>query len=440
MATNAAGIPVTGFRAKPWVQLVAGIICMAMVANLQYGWTFFVDPIGAAHSWGRAAIQVSFTIFVLFETWPVPFEGFLADKFGPRVIVTVGGILAGIGWVLNSYADSLPFFYFAAIISGIGAGAVYGTCVGNAVKWFARRRGLAAGLTAAGFGAGSALTVIPIQNMILTSGYQHTFLVFGIIQGLIVILVAQIFLKPPNLPGGGEGVPPKVLQGFKDWAPLRVLMSPTFYVMYIMFVLVGAGGLMATAQLAPIAKDFFIDTVPVTLLIWTQTALTFAAFLDRIMNGITRPLLGFISDRIGRENTMFGAFILEGIGIYCLWHYGKSPMAFVLLSAFVFFAWGEIYSLFPSTTRDHFGQKYATANYGMLYTAKGTAALIIPFGNIIATNTGSWQTVLYIASAANIVAAILALVVLRPVRLWEIRKYRDSAVEPPASPTVASTT
>jgi OFA family oxalate/formate antiporter-like MFS transporter len=207
-----------------------------------------------------------------------------------------------------------------------------------------------------------------------------------------------------------------------------------------MFVLVSAGGLMATAQLAPIAKDFFIDTVPVTILIWTQTALTFAAFLDRIMNGITRPLLGYVSDKIGRENTMFGAFLLEGIGIYALWHFGKTPLAFVLLTACVFFAWGEIFSLFPSTTRDQFGQKYATANYGMLYTAKGTAALLIPYGNVIATATGSWMTVLYIASAANIVAAILALAVLRPVRLWEIRKYKDSVVEMPAQPAVASTT
>ena len=172
-----------------WGQLIMGIVCMAMIANLQYGWTLFVNPISDKHGWSRAAIQVAFTIFVLTETWLVPIEGYLVDRFGPRPVVLVGGILCGLGWVMNSFADTLPMLYIAAAIGGLGAGAVYGTCVGNALKWFPDRRGLAAGLTAAGFGAGSALTIVPISAFIKSSGYEAAFLYFGIGQGLIVFLI-----------------------------------------------------------------------------------------------------------------------------------------------------------------------------------------------------------------------------------------------------------
>ena len=398
-----------------WLQLVFGIGCMVMIANLQYGWTLFVLPIDAKYHWGRAAIQVAFSIFVLTETWLVPVEGWFVDRFGPKIVVLVGGILVGIAWIMNAIADSLALLYIAAAIGGIGAGAVYGTCIGNALKWFPDRRGLCAGLTAAGFGAGSALTIIPIQAVIGSFGYEAAFLWFGIAQGIVVI-VLSLFLRAPA-PGETPAVQARVEQSARDYAPWEMVQSPIFWVMYVMFVLVGAGGLMATAQLAPIAKDFKIDAVPVSLIGLTLPALTFALSIDRILNGITRPFFGWVSDNIGRENTMLIAFGLEAVGIYALSLFGHDPVLFVILSGLVFFAWGEIYSLFPSTCTDVYGVKYATTNAGLLYTAKGTASLLVPLGNVLAAATGSWHMVFIVAAVMNLAAALAAPFVLRPMRL-----------------------
>ena len=407
-----------------WLQLVLGILCMAMVANLQYGWTLFVTPMDAKYHWGRAAIQVAFSIFVLTETWLVPVEGWFVDRFGPKIVVLIGGVLVGVAWAMNAVADSLVILYTAAAIGGIGAGAVYGTCIGNALKWFPDRRGLAAGLTAAGFGAGSALTIIPIQAVIAGhglviaglefNGYEAAFLYFGIGQGIVVIL-SSVFLLAPR-PGETPVALAKVSLTARDYEWWEMAQSPIFWVMYVMFVLVGAGGLMATAQLAPIAKDFHIDAVPVSLIGITLPALTFALSIDRILNGLTRPFFGWVSDNIGRENTMFIAFGLEAFGIWLLSAFGESPVAFVIISGLVFFAWGEIYSLFPSTCTDTFGTKFATTNAGLLYTAKGTASLLVPFGNVLAGATGSWHAVFMIAVVMNLAAALGALFVLKPMR------------------------
>ena len=187
---------VAGLRPNRWLQLLFGVICMCMIANLQYGWTFFVNPMQERHGWDRAAIQVAFTIFVVTETWLVPIEGWFVDKYGPRIVTLFGGLLCGIAWVMNSYAQSLTMLYVAAAIGGTGAGAVYGTCVGNSLKWFPDRRGLAAGVTAMGFGAGSALTVVPIQALIHSHGYEAAFFWFGIGQGAIVMLIALFLLAP----------------------------------------------------------------------------------------------------------------------------------------------------------------------------------------------------------------------------------------------------
>src|SRR6266851_3204630 len=413
----------TASEATRWGQLIFGIICMVMIANLQYGWTLFVNPIDQKYHWGRAAIQVAFTIFVLTETWLVPFEGYLIDKFGPRVMVCGSGFLVAIAWMMNAYADSLALLYLAAAIGGIGAGVIYGASVGNALKWFPDRRGLAAGLTAAGFGAGSALTVVPIANMIASSGYEAAFWWFGIGQGVVVILVA-LLLRAPE--AGEVVVPaaPAVQQTRRDYTPAEVLaplVTSQFYkspflIMYLMFVMVGAGGLMAIAQLAPIANDYKIAGVPVSILGLTLPALTFALTIDRVLNGLCRPFFGWVSDHIGRENTMFIAFFVEGIGIYALLYFASNPVLFVILSGVVFFAWGEIYSLFPATCTDIYGRKFATTNYGMLYTAKGTAALLVPLANVLTTATGSWHAVFYVAAVLNIIAAIVALLVLKPLR------------------------
>ena len=397
-----------------WGQLLLGILCMAMIANLQYGWTLFVNPIAEKHGWSRAAIQVAFTIFVLTETWLVPIEGYLVDRFGPRPVVLVGGILCGMGWALNSIADSLPMLYFAAAVGGVGAGAVYGTCVGNALKWFPDRRGLAAGLTAAGFGAGSALTIVPISAFIKSSGYEAAFLYFGIGQGLVVFLISWALTRAPDHPKNTSAI--GVQQTKRDYSPTEIVRKPVFWVMYLMFVMVAAGGLMATAQLGPIAKDFKIGDVPVNIMGLVLPALTFALAIDRVLNGLTRPFFGWVSDKIGREQTMFIAFALESVGILMLYQFGQNPIAFVILTGVVFFAWGEIYSLFPSTCADTFGSKYAAANAGMLYTAKGTASLLVPLSSVLAAATGGWHAVFIVASLMNAIAALLAWFVLRPMR------------------------
>jgi OFA family oxalate/formate antiporter-like MFS transporter len=389
---------------------------MVMIANLQYGWTLFVNPIDQKYHWGRAAIQVAFTIFVLAETWLVPFEGYLIDKFGPKVMVCGSGALVAIAWVINSMADSLFLLYVGAAIGGIGAGVIYGASVGNALKWFPDRRGLAAGLTAAGFGAGSALTVIPIANMIQSSGYQAAFLWFGLGQGIVVMLVG-LMLRAPQAREVSAPAAPAVMQTKRDFGPAEVLRTPVFWVMYVMFVAVGAGGLMALAQLAPIATDYKIAGIPVSILGLTLPALTFALTIDRVLNGVCRPFFGWVSDHIGRENTMFIAFFLEGVGIYALLYFANNPVLFVILSGVVFFAWGEIYSLFPATCTDIYGRKFATTNYGMLYTAKGTASLLVPLANVLTSATGSWHAVFYVAAILNIAAAIMALLVLKPMRI-----------------------
>jgi OFA family oxalate/formate antiporter-like MFS transporter len=381
----------------------------------------------AKYHWGRTAIQVAFSIFVITETWLVPIEGYLVDRFGPRPVVLWGGVLVGIAWVMNAYASSLTVLYIAAAIGGVGAGAVYGTCVGNALKWFPDRRGLAAGLTAAGFGMGSALTVIPIQAIIKSSGYESAFLYFGIVQGLIVFLLSFGLAAPA--PGRVPAVA-KVIQTRRDYTWTEMIRTPVFWVMYLMFVMMAAGGLMATAQLAPIAKDFKIGDVPVSILGLTLPALTFALSIDRVLNGLTRPFFGWVSDHIGRENTMFIAFLCEGIGIVLLSQFGHDPFWFVILTGLVFFAWGEIYSLFPSTCGDTYGSKYAATNAGLLYTAKGTASLLVPFTSVLTAMSGSWHLVFYIAAAMNIVAAVLAMIVLKPMRT---RMTSKDAVAPAAA-------
>ncbi|SHJ59776.1 MFS transporter, OFA family, oxalate/formate antiporter [Bradyrhizobium lablabi] len=412
--TRGPASPVSERTYFRWLQLAMGVVCMAMIANLQYGWTLFVDPIDAKYHWGRAAIQLAFTLFVVTETWLVPIEAWFVDKYGPRAVIMFGGVMIAIAWVMNSYANSLVLLYVAAIVGGIGAGSVYGTCVGNALKWFPDRRGLAAGATAAGFGAGAAITVVPIANMIAASGYQAAFLTFGIGQGLIVFILAFFLRKPAR----AMPIKKKQLnlpQTKIDFTPPQVLRSPIFWVMYLTFVMVAAGGLMAAAQIAPIAHDFKIANEPVGLLGFQMAALTFAISLDRIFDGFGRPFFGWVSDHIGREHTMFIAFAIGALMLLTLSTYGQIPIVFVLATAVYFGVFGEIYSLFPATSGDTFGAKYATTNNGMLYTAKGTAALLVPLASLVASKYG-WQAVFVIAVALNATAALTALFVIKPMR------------------------
>ena len=397
-----------------WRQLAFGVLCMAMIANLQYGWTLFVDPIDAKFHWGRAAIQFAFTIFVATETWLVPVEAWFVDRYGPRIVVCFGGVMIALAWLINSQASSLWMLYGAAVIGGIGAGSVYGTCVGNALKWFPHRRGLAAGATAAGFGAGAAVTVVPIAKMIASSGYQDAFLYFGLGQGAIVVLLSFLLRKPSvAVPIQRKSL--RLPQTRVDRTPREVVRTPVFWVMYAIFVMVASGGLMAAAQIAPIAHDFRVADVPVSLFGLQMAALTFAISLDRIFDGFGRPFFGFVSDTIGRENTMFIAFATAAAAIVLLLSYGTNPLVFVFSTAIYFGVFGEIYSLFPATCGDTFGSTFATTNAGLLYTAKGTASFLVPVASVISATYG-WSAVFSIIIGLNVAAAAMAMFVLRPMR------------------------
>jgi len=428
MTTNPA-TQTDSIFARPWTQLILGIICMAAVANMQYGWTLFVDPIDAKYHWGRPAIQFAFTLFVFLETWLVPVEGYLVDRFGPRIVVICGAILVAIAWWLNSVASSLAALYVAAAIGGIGTGAVYGTCVGNALKWFPGRRGLAAGFTAAGFGIGAAITIAPISTMIATSSYEQAFRFFGLLQGAIVLVAALGLLVPP---ASVLAAAPKRSQSSRSFTPTEVLKSPVFYVMYVMFVLVASGGLVLIANMAPMAKDLGVAKVPVNLLGITAVAGTFAIKAQRIFDGFGRPFFGWVSDHIGRENTMAIAFLMGAAALFLLSRTGTTAVTFVIFSTLYFAVFGEIYSLFPATQGDTFGGQYATANAGMLYTAKGAGSLLVSFGTALAASHG-WNSVLWTAMCCNILAALIGLLVLKPMRVKHFEAIRSAASGAPAT-------
>ncbi len=407
-----------------WLQLIAGIVCMVAAANIQYSWTLFVPEIQAANGWSRASIQVAFTIFVVVQTWLTPIEGYFIDKYGPRVVVLIGGLFTGLSWVVNSYATSLNGFYLGAVIGGIGVGCVYATCVNSALKWFPDKRGLAVGLMAAGYGSGTVLTIIPIANMLKTAGYSQTFFFFGLIQGAIILLAAG-FLRAP---GNREIVySANVLQSRRDYTLGEALRTPVFYVMLGMFICTVSGGLMAVAQLGVIAEDLGVKHVEVNLYFFAMAALPFALMLDRILNGFSRPFFGWISDHIGREKTMFFAFTMEGIGIIALGTFGHNPWAFIILSGVVFLAWGEVYSLFSATAADTFGSKHVGKIYGVLYCAKGFAALLVPLANILMEATGSWAVVLYVVAGMDLTAAFAALFVLKPMLARHHRLNAEAA-------------
>lgn len=431
MANDAAAATRTPSSTR-WVQLILGIVCMASVANLQYGWTLFVLPIQHQWGWTKAEIQVAFTIFILLETWLVPFEGAIVDRIGPRWMVLAGGVATFLAWFINSQASSLAMLYLGGAVAGFAGGAVYGTCVGNALKWFPDKRGLCAGLTAAGFGAGAAITIAPIRAMIGTSGYQHTFLVFAIIYGVIVVVVSN-FIRGPSRRDIQVAAKIKVRQGTEDLPPSQALRSPIFWIMYLMFFLVAAGGLMSAAQLAPIASERGIADATVVIFGLSTSAIVAALTLHNITNGVGRPLNGWISDHIGRANMMGLAFGIEAICIAAFGFLGTTPISFVITDALVFLFWGDIFSLFAATVGDAFGRKYVTVNYGIMYTAKGVASLLVPFGNVLTHFTGSWHAVYAVGCLMNVAAALLGFLVLRPMINSRLKSPSELNVARPAS-------
>lgn len=410
-----------------WLQLGAGILGMVAVANFQYSWTLFVEPLQQRHGWSRVAILEGLTLFfTLAQTWLVPVEGFLADRFGPRKLLVAGGMLSGLAWVIIAQTDSLAVMYAAQVAAGCGSGIVYGLSMGSALKWFPDRRGLAAGLTAAAFGAGSAATVLPVQWTIENLGFDSAFIYFGLAQGLVVILTGLVmrFPHPGEVPAPTQ---PKLMQSSRDFTPLETLRAPSFWLLYVMMTFGAIPGLLMLGQLAPMAGDFGIAKTPVTILGLTLAALPFALMIDRIMGGLTRPVFGYISDHIGREIGIFLAFGLEGAALLVLINHTDNPVMFVLMSGVAFFGWGAVFSLFPAVSGDMFGRKYATTNYGLLYTAKGAATVLITLCNRLQAETGSWELVFAIMIAADWFAAILALAVLRPLR----RREHAAASDPP---------
>lgn len=405
---------VHGLARRRWSQLALGIACVVAIANLQYGWTLFINPIHEKHGWSIAAIQWTFTIAITTEAFlATPLGGRLADRFGPRLSWIAGPLIA-LAWSINSIADQLVLFYCAAVLSGLGTGLVFAATYGNALKWFPDRRGLAVGLTAAGFAGGGALTVLPLASTIQSSGYQAAYLWFGLGQA-VVVLVAALLLRAP-LPAEASALPrTKLPQRRGDYPPREMLKTPPFWLMYAMFVMVGAGGLMTAAQLAPVAAAFAIDKAPLSILGLTMPALSLALMVGLVMNALSRPTFGWVSDHIGREKAMFAAFLFEGFALLGLVLLAHDPVWFVLFTGLVFFAWGEIFSLFPAICADTYGNRFASANYGMLNTAKGVASWFVPISSILNTATGNWTTVFAIASLFSMSAAMLVFL-LQPAR------------------------
>ena len=425
-----------------WIQLVAGIFAMMAVANLQYAWTVFTKPIQSHLHASLVSVQWTITLFIALETWLVPFEGYLVDRVGPRLMLGVGAIAVGLGWIGSGEAETLRALYFWYGLAGVGAGMVYGGTIGNALKWFPDYRGLCVGLTAGAYGVGTALTIIPISNMLKASGYQHTFIFWGAIQGVVVLIAALFLAKPPagwTPPGWKEKeakIKSKLTVSAIDLTPWEMLCQPSFYVVYVMMTMLAFGGIVVTVQLSPMAVSYHVDKIIVA---FGMSALVLAIELDRILNGLTRPFWGWISDHIGRENALFISFILEAIAVFALLQLISRPIWFIALSGLCFFAWGNIYSLFPSITADLYGRKWATTNYGVVYTAKGLATLFAaPGAAWLFEKTGSWTKVFWAMIVCDLIAAFMALLWLKPLAARIVKDSERSMpkVENPITPAI----
>ena len=397
-----------------WVQLTFMVLSTVMLSNMQYGWTLFVNPMHDARHWEKAGIQLAFTIMIFVNTWLSPVEGWFVDRYGPRPVVMAGGLFTGLSWMLNARAESLTVLYVAAVIGGLGVGCVFGTCMGTALKWFPDKRGLAAGMIAAGFALGAAVTVIPVAGMIRTRGYQQTFFTFGLIQGLAIFALGIFLIKPviTNVRSTSRNI----MQSARNFRPAEVIRTPVFWMIYLVYVSIATGGMVITAQLGPIARDFGLEKQMLLIMGATIPLLTFTISVDNFVNGLTRPLSGFLSDAIGRENAMLLIFTCEALAFIGLATLGHNPVAFAIFAAMIFLFWGEVFSIFPAICGDTFGVENAAANNGLLYTAKGTSALAVPLASLLVGATGNWSTVLIAFAAFSLFAGVMAKFVLAPMR------------------------
>jgi MFS transporter, OFA family, oxalate/formate antiporter len=400
-----------------WIQLVLGLIAMMSISSPQYVWTLFTKPLQESLGATLAAVQVTFTIVIVLQTWLSPLQGYLVDRFGARLLIAAGCLLSGLGWISAAYATSLTRLYLTyGLFCGIGTGIVYVGIIGLVVRWFPDRRGLATGVVAAGYGFGAILTTFPIDTMMKQAGYQHTLVVFGVILGIVGAAAALALRMPTSadvLP------PPPVMASQAGIPPNRMLRSKVFWLMFVMMTMMSTGGLMIISQFAAFSRDFGVANV----VVFGLAALPLALTIDRLTNGLTRPFFGWVSDKIGRENTMGIAFLMEAAAVTAMVMSRDNALVFVILSGVVFFGWGEIFSLFPSTLTDTFGAKHATTNYGLLYVAQGVGSILGgPLAALLREQTGSWLPVFAIIIAIDALTGILALAVLKPMRRAYIAK------------------
>ena len=393
-----------------WIQLGLGLVCMMAISSPQYVWTLFTKPLGASLGAPAAAIQVTFSILIVLQTFFSPFQGWLVERFGPRWLIAFGCALTGLSWVLAAQATSVFMLYATyGLFGGLGTGIVYIGVVGQVVGWFPDRRGFAAGVVAAGYGMGAIATTFPITDSLAAKGYQATLVQFGIIFGIVGVIAALGLKAPPAYRADA----PLMAGTGRDVETGTMLKNPIFWLMFCMMTMMSTTGLMVTSQIGTFAADFGITKV----MVWGFAALPLALTIDRFCNGLTRPFFGWVSDRIGRENTMFLAFALEGVAMAIWLSTIQIPVAFVLMSGVVFFGWGEIFSLFPSTLTDTFGARYATKNYGCLYIAQGIGAIFGgPLASLLHDAAGSWTPVFSLAIGADLLTAALAIALLKPMR------------------------
>jgi len=397
-----------------WNQLVLGVIAMMAISSPQYVWTLFTSPLNQKLGTTLAELQWTISLLVILQTWFSPFQAYLVDRFGPRALISLGALMSGGSWVLSAYASSLWALYFTyGILGGFGTGIIYVGIIGLMVRWFPDRRGLATGLAAAGYGFGAVFTSFPIDSMIKSAGYAQTFIVWGIIQGVIGVLAAQWLRVPPENYQAATAVTGTAQQTRRSYSPREMLKSPVFYLLFLMMSMMSTSGLMVVFNVGPFAKDFGVANLPVL----GMAALPLSLTLSRVTNGLTRPFFGWVSDHIGREATMTLAFALECAAILVLFAYIDRPALFVVLSGLVFFGWGEIFSLFPSTLTDTFGPKYAATNYGFLYIAQGVGSILAgPAAAFLKQETGSWTSVFIVVAVLDAVTALLAITALRSMR------------------------
>ena len=412
-----------GLRDNRWIQLVLGLLCMMAISSPQYVWALFTKPLTDSLGVSLAEIQVTFSLLIVLQTFLSPWQGFLIDRFGPRALLSAGAILTGLSWALASRAATVTGLYLTyGVLGGIGTGIIYVGTVCHVAQWFPDRRGLATGVVAAGYGFGAILTTFPISQLIRASSYHRALLEFGVIFGLVGLISAQGLKRAeessqPAMRALAEPAqsqkPSQIQRPFRSFTPAEMLRTPIFWLMFGMMTMMSTSGLMVVSQMGAFTRDFGMAGV----LVLGLPALPLALSIDRFANGLTRPFFGWISDHIGRENTMVIAFALEGLAMTIWLLTRRDAPVFVLMSGVVFFGWGEIFSLFPSTLTDTYGSKHATSNYGLLYIAQGVGSVLGgPIAALVHQARGSWIPVFEVIIVMNFATAILAHFALKPMR------------------------